>query len=491
MKMVKSLLLGSAAGVVAAAGAQAADLPVKAKPVEYVKVCSLYGAGYYYIPGTDICSKIGGYVRYEANYGSGNAATVGPWASSNSNTSYANSRAEGSADYINRVRAYITAETRQQTAYGTLRTYVNVGVNVDVPGAGALGATAGGFNANRAFIQIAGFTIGRAVSYYDFYCAPCVAYITTPSSDIGDPGTGVMAYTAQFGNGVSGTIALEENRNTSPINSYSASISTLASFPAGGGGAKKREYPDVVAALRVDQAWGSAQVAGAIHDASPGYWNNATTAIGVSHPGDRMGWAVMGGLRVNTPFISPGDYGIVQFNYTQGAVKYVAVSQPASSVFGRNGSSFGYGVFTDSVYWSTGSTSGTEAELTTAWGVNAAYEHFWTPAVRSSLYVSYVKFQYNANANSYLCSAWSTTQIASSTCNNDWSMLSVGSRSQWNVTKDFYLGFDVLYQKLKTASGGTAAASWTGTGTMPTGVYSIADQSQWVFRLRAHRDIVP
>ena len=66
MKMVKSLLLGSAAGLVAVAGAQAADLPVKAKAVEYVKVCSLYGAGFYYIPGTDTCIKIGGYVRYEA-----------------------------------------------------------------------------------------------------------------------------------------------------------------------------------------------------------------------------------------------------------------------------------------------------------------------------------------------------------------------------------------------------------------------------------------
>ena len=63
MKMVKSLLLGTAAGLVAIAGAQAADLPVKAKPVQYVKICSLYGAGFYYIPGTDMCLKIGGWVR--------------------------------------------------------------------------------------------------------------------------------------------------------------------------------------------------------------------------------------------------------------------------------------------------------------------------------------------------------------------------------------------------------------------------------------------
>ena len=69
MKMVKSLLLGSAAGLVAVAGAQAADLPVKAKPVEYVKICSLYGAGFFYIPGTDICIKIGGWVRAEYGWG--------------------------------------------------------------------------------------------------------------------------------------------------------------------------------------------------------------------------------------------------------------------------------------------------------------------------------------------------------------------------------------------------------------------------------------
>src|SRR5919109_3105809 len=67
MKMVKSLLLGSAAGLVAVSGTQAADLPVKAKPVEYVKICTLYGEGFYYIPGTDICLKVGGYIR--ADYG--------------------------------------------------------------------------------------------------------------------------------------------------------------------------------------------------------------------------------------------------------------------------------------------------------------------------------------------------------------------------------------------------------------------------------------
>ena len=68
MKMVKSLLLGSAAGLVAVAGAQAADLPVKAKPVEYVKICSLYGDGFYYIPGSQTCLKLSGYIRADYGY---------------------------------------------------------------------------------------------------------------------------------------------------------------------------------------------------------------------------------------------------------------------------------------------------------------------------------------------------------------------------------------------------------------------------------------
>ena len=92
MKMVKSLLLGSAAGLVAVAGAQAADLPVKAKPVQYVKICSLYGVGFYYIPGTDMCIKIGGWVRAEYGWGqNGNFA----WGWANANV---NNRATNNSD---------------------------------------------------------------------------------------------------------------------------------------------------------------------------------------------------------------------------------------------------------------------------------------------------------------------------------------------------------------------------------------------------------
>ena len=57
MTMYRKLILGSAASFLAMGAAQAADLPVKAKAVEYVRICSLYGSGFFYIPGTEPASS--------------------------------------------------------------------------------------------------------------------------------------------------------------------------------------------------------------------------------------------------------------------------------------------------------------------------------------------------------------------------------------------------------------------------------------------------
>ncbi|CAD7044196.1 porin [Pseudorhizobium endolithicum] len=66
---IKSLLLGSAAALAAVSGAQAADAIIAAEPepMEYVRVCDAFGTGFFYIPGTETCLKIGGYVRFQVN----------------------------------------------------------------------------------------------------------------------------------------------------------------------------------------------------------------------------------------------------------------------------------------------------------------------------------------------------------------------------------------------------------------------------------------
>src|SRR6516225_5996877 len=142
MKMVKSLLLGTAAGFVAVAGAQAADYPVKAAAVQYVKICNLYGDGFYYLPGTNICVKIGGYARAEMTYLEGAFPTNGPFQGgnfnsvttviSNTGSNALNNRYDGQ-DWTFVSRAYISMDTREQTEYGVLRSYVNIGVNFTSP----------------------------------------------------------------------------------------------------------------------------------------------------------------------------------------------------------------------------------------------------------------------------------------------------------------------------------------------------------------------
>ena len=116
MKMVKSLILGSAAGLVAMSGAQAADLPVKAKAVEYVRICSLYGAGFFYIPGTDTCIKLGGYLRVDTTF-NGSIYDQPAWSGDlGQHNRY--------ADYFAaRSRMALTVDTRTATEYGVVRTF--------------------------------------------------------------------------------------------------------------------------------------------------------------------------------------------------------------------------------------------------------------------------------------------------------------------------------------------------------------------------------
>jgi hypothetical protein len=105
MKTVKSLVLGSGAALLAMSGAHAADLPIKAKPVEYVRVCSMYGAGFFYIPGTDTCIKLGGFLRAEAAFGT-NALFQ------NATNGVAGARNRLSNYYTTRSRADFNIDTR-------------------------------------------------------------------------------------------------------------------------------------------------------------------------------------------------------------------------------------------------------------------------------------------------------------------------------------------------------------------------------------------
>src|SRR5947199_2693927 len=224
MKMVKSLILGSAAGLLAMGGAQAADLPVKAKAVEYVRICSLYGAGFFYIPGTDTCIKLGGYLRVDTTFNSSGTQDA---------PAYTGDSGQGNRyrDYFStRSRMALTVDTRTATEYGVVRTFGQGDFQFDTLGTGTynpnainqvapIGSTnllntpGGGYTAvEMVFIQFAGFTFGKSASAY---ATPWHGYPGNNNSFLmggADYVTGVnnIQYTAQFGNGVSGTIGLDD-----------------------------------------------------------------------------------------------------------------------------------------------------------------------------------------------------------------------------------------------------------------------------------------
>ena len=112
---LSSLLISSAAFATFASSAYAADAIVIAEPepVEYVRVCDVYGAGFFYIPGTENCIRIGGYVRYEARYDNTR------WTGRN----LAGTQTERNYRYWNSARFQLNVDARSETEWGTLRAY--------------------------------------------------------------------------------------------------------------------------------------------------------------------------------------------------------------------------------------------------------------------------------------------------------------------------------------------------------------------------------
>src|SRR5262245_16683298 len=398
MTITRNLLLGTAAGLVAVSGAQAADLPVKAAPVQYVKICSLYGDGFYYIPGTDTCLKMGGYLRVQAEYNMGGGGIpIGSGAAAGAQARFAR---DVTNDVNYRTRGAISWDVRQQTEYGTLRTYIRTGIQVTTP----VDTEAGAVVWDRAFLQFAGFTVGKTQSFFDLftYGGAFSYHNVRTAGDTGAAGLTVWAYTAQFGNGFSGTLSAEspQGHNRAGVldlnvagyfGNNGATVNDNAfSQNVGGNGFR---FPDVIANLRVDQAWGFVGVSAAIHDASGSYYQTPNN-VNNGHPADKLGWAVAAGGLLNLP---GGDQTGINFAYAEGATGYVTNIGSGMSIYNAS-TSVGFGWVSDGVF-----LTGSEVELTRAWSVNAMYQHIWNPKWRTSVFGGYVNIDYNGTATAQIC----------------------------------------------------------------------------------------
>lgn len=462
MKLVKSLLLGSAAGIAAVAGAQAADLPSrKAAPVEYVRVCSAYGAGFFYIPGTDTCLRVGGRVRAEYAVGT----RFGDYQDA----------------YGTRARGRLNIDARTATAYGTLRTFFRYELtnNSGLYNAGAItpfntgavipgsfrttSSTGSSPNLDLAFIQFGPITAGRAQSFFDFY-ANDYNFASTRTSDTR---LNLLAYTATFGSGFSATISLED-RVSGTSNRELPGVTftpTLAGGVFGSAIVQGQDYPDLIGSLRVDQGWGSAQLSGAIGQRK---YAVALPSVAVQSPvdGDEMIWAIQGGVRINLPMLAAGDNIVLQAAYADGSLGYIGW-YPGTFGVGRLGALTLADATLNTVTGSVDNSSG--------FSLVAAFKHFWTPQLRTEITASYsqLKLKY-IDAASFGAFARSL----------DPKEYNIAANLIWSPVSGLDIGVEVLYTHLDVRSP-VAEAQNAG---FRSGILSIKNDDAWAGRLRIQRD---
>jgi hypothetical protein len=304
----------------------------------------------------------------------------------------------------------------------------------------------------------------------------------------------VFAYTAQFGNGFSASLSAEDTTSRRSaitgdrITAGNSGPGTQTSFfntPNYGG----RRWPDLVANLRIDQAWGSAQIMGAIHDVYGAADNQYTPAPG----GDssEIGWAIGAGLRINLPMIGAGDYLIAQVQYSEGAMNYIMNQAGA----GGNQADLQKGYpFTSSralgpVYDAVFTGVGDDMDLTKGWSVTAGFEHRWNPQWKTSIYGSYGEFNYSSAASAVIAANTVGTSGAGFVTGGndaDWSMWQIGSRTVWNPVANLDLSVDFLYTRINTAFDGDVFDPSTAAPN-----YTFRDQGIFSAMFRAQRNFWP
>jgi len=514
MKVIKSLLLGSTAVFAGVAVAQAADLPSrKAAPADYVKICDAYGAGYFYIPGTDTCLKVGGYVRAEYGWSQpSNALAIPSWKNTGAagvgaaiaNTSFVPSGVEDQTGFVGRGRLEMDART--QTAFGTARSFVGLRAQ-SVTGifnsnyqtvstlTGQTGTTA--ITVENAIVQFAGFTFGHTTAeLFAFMPAPNYGSYSTA----GYPGgINLLSYTATFGGGFSGSIGIEDRAglsysvNPGFVNTNMAGgvsgVAGSATNAAGGVVANgPMTWPALAANLRFDQPWGAFQVMGQVVQ------NSAVVTLGsAANPNFALtatGWAVGAGVKINLPMMAAGDTLYMNAAYGNGDLDEVLNNNTSASP-ANIGRELGGLYRQDRNMYVTPSNASTAATCTaalatsacfssqqsTAWSLAAYATHYWTSTIRSVLLGSYAQI---TPPNTVQNTDWTIGGLSKAT------IWKVGAQLVWSPVKDLDIGAEVQYMSLSqrfTTAPGAAATAQLG-GLIPA---VGASANAWEGRVRVQR----
>ena len=433
MGLTKGILLGTGAALVSVA-AQAADLPTrKAAPVEYVRVCDAYGRGFFYIPGTDTCIRIGGRVR--ADYAIVPAQDIFTSATVvNGRLVGGISSREDSQHVVGwEARGRISADVRTQTAWGVVQAVMQLRMARTTGVLEAVdGATGGGGGASStleaAYVRFAGFTFGAARD--NFSVMPSLTYGAGHWSSFAN-GAKQIAYTHTFGGGLSATIALQDYEDTNnAARAVAVGYTGIAGSTFGAPAGNYYVYnsiPQVNGRIDWEQGWGELNLTGAW--ANLPFNNTADT-----YDRDVDVWAVGAGLKINLPMLAAGDAIWFTAAYASGMTEYtVNWGSRKTSAYQRDVGGF----FSDAP---SVILTGRGIEAVKSWNIAAIMQHFWAPTWRSVLWGSYGAI--DATTSSARC------DFNGQGCFNDTKVWNVGTNLAWLPTRDFEIGVEVIYARV-------------------------------------------
>jgi hypothetical protein len=262
--------------------------------------------------------------------------------------------------------ARINFDARTMTEYGLLRGFIRLD-----------GENGNAANVDRAFVQLnvgsLGFTAGLADSVFD---PVFTGYGSGTANGLGlaDQASTQFSVNAAVGNGVTVSLSVEDD------DARTGQILTLTNAAAAGAGVQNwtlgagaydggQSIPDLVAAIRVDQAWGSAKLAAALHEVNP-----AGSAVGSEY-----GYALSASAEFNIPVGVGSTFGITGI-YANGAQQFMGFNNSVGN------SSTGYA---DAIVVTANSTAAPMLDLTTSYVLAAGFNFGLSDMVSLSLDGSY------------------------------------------------------------------------------------------------------
>jgi hypothetical protein len=286
--LFERLLLGSVVALFAANAARAADAVTIAEPepMEYVRICETYGVGFYYIPGTETCLKVSGYIRYDVGVGAFGLNDVvdkkdpGPYWDHNTNDTY-----------DKRARFQLRLDSRAETELGTLRTYAAINFDYDTFVSrdffdGTLTETGDYVSIEHAYLQLGGFRAGKTDSLFSTFTGYGGGVINDDIIGYGPNRTHQIAYGWESDSGFAVAVALEtgEGDLIAPFlapDFNQTDLYTLDSY-----------VPHVVAGVGWQGAWGGASLVAGYDSV----WEQGAIKARVDfYPTDRLALFAMAG----------------------------------------------------------------------------------------------------------------------------------------------------------------------------------------------------